>query len=79
MFNLEYAVKIHHKEMARSAEEAQLIREAMAAMPPRQPFYRGTLAALGRRMVVWGESLEARYEQATQLPVDIPLEPVTNK
>jgi hypothetical protein len=79
MYHLEYAVKIHQKEMARSAEEAQLIREALAALPPRQPFYRGALAALGRRLVTWGKSLETRYARTTHLPADKPLEPVAKK
>lgn len=73
MFNLEYAVKLRHREIILNKEADLLVREALAAQPPRQPLYKRTAAALGRRMIAWGEALEARYEQATHMPAEVTL------
>ena len=76
MFNwLEYATRLKQKELFRNAEEAQLIQEALAAHENDAPFYYETLAALGRRMAAWGESLQERYDSACKLPLELsPLE-----
>ncbi len=78
MFNwLEYATRLKQREFVRNAEEAQLIREALAAHENDAPFYYETLAALGRRMAAWGENLQERYDKASQLPLELsPLEHV---
>lgn len=73
MFNyLEYITRLKQKEMFRNAEEAQLIQEALAARENDDPFYYVTLAALGRRMAAWGESLQERYDSACNMPLELP-------
>ncbi len=73
---LEYATRMKQTEHIRNAEEWQLIQEALAARPHHAPFYYEALAALGRRLMAWGEQLQERYDSARQMPLELlPLEP----
>ncbi len=77
MFNwLEYATQLKQKELFRNAEEAQLIQEALAAHENDDPFYYETLAALGRRLATWGESLQERYDSACKMPLALDVPPL---
>jgi hypothetical protein len=69
---LEYATRLKQKEFLQNAEAQQLIKEALAARDKGQPFYYDALAALGRRMADWGERLQAHYDSARQMPLDLP-------
>jgi hypothetical protein len=78
--HLEYLTRIKQKEMLLNAEAQQLINEALAAREREQssPFYYGALAALGHRLTELGERLEAQYNAARQMPLELPpLERVT--
>ncbi|MEO8611551.1 MAG: hypothetical protein ABI690_26875 [Chloroflexota bacterium] len=73
MFNwLEYATRLKQKEFYANAEEAQLIREALAAHANDDPFYYEALAALGRRLAALGENLQERYDSACKMPLELP-------
>jgi hypothetical protein len=48
-------------DMRRIAEGDRLAAAMKQAHPPQIRFYRPLLASLGRRLVAWGISLEARY------------------
>jgi hypothetical protein len=72
-----YAISVRHREAVRNAEAQQLIEEAMAVYEREKgsSLYYRAMAALGRRMAAWGESLQERYDRASQLPLELsPLE-----
>ena len=69
---LKVATKLKHSEFSQNAEERQLIKEALLANEPNEPFYYETLAKLGRQLTDWGELLQERYDRASEMPLELP-------
>ena len=67
-----YVVQIKPAERVLNAEAHQLIQEALAARRPDERFYYKALAALGRRLIVWGEWLQNQYDAARHTPLELP-------
>jgi hypothetical protein len=51
------------------AEASRLASMAMAGRERSQRLCCGAMSWLGRRLITWGQSLEARYSQASSAPV----------
>ena len=55
----------HYLDILAEAERARRIRVVLASGPRRAPFFAAALACfLGRRLVIWGTGLHARYDEA---------------
>ena len=53
------------RDLTRQAEHERLIRQIRIARARQHaPVYRHTLAAVGRRLSVWGDQLQSRYGDA---------------
>lgn len=53
------------QDMMRQAEHERLVKRIRIARPlPHAPVYRHALAAVGRRLMTWGEQLQTRYGDA---------------
>ncbi|MBA3873017.1 MAG: hypothetical protein H0X30_28115 [Anaerolineae bacterium] len=68
---LKVATQLKHSEFIQNAEERQLIKEALLANEPTEPFYYEALAGLGRQLTDWGERLQERYDSACEMPLDL--------
>ena len=56
-------------DLVREEQLYRLNAAASAMQPPRPRFYGRVLAALGRRLVIWGGRLEARYSAMIEPPI----------
>ena len=54
----------HYLGILAEAERARRIRVVLASGPRKAPFFAAALAWLGRRLVIWGTRLHARYDEA---------------
>ena len=52
----------HYLELLAEAEQDRRIRALQANRPRKARFFAPALAALGRRLVIWGVWLRARYD-----------------
>jgi hypothetical protein len=70
MFNW-LEVMVHqerHKDLLREVERDRLVRQALAGRAKRDHLHCRALIWLGRRLVAWGWSLQARYDAAVEVP-----------
>src|SRR5262245_16748324 len=51
----------HYLELLAEAEQERRIRAVLANRPRKARFFAPALAALGRRLIIWGRRLRARY------------------
>jgi predicted ester cyclase len=58
----------HYMELLAEAEQERRIRVVLANQPSKAPFFAGALAWLGRRLVILGARLRARYDEAPHQP-----------
>jgi|RhiMetdeSRZDD1v2_1073273.scaffolds.fasta_scaffold187408_2 hypothetical protein len=54
----------HYLELLAEAERERRISAVLATRPRKAPFFAPALAALGRRLIIWGSGLRARYDEA---------------
>jgi hypothetical protein len=52
--------KEYYKDQMRAATRYRLAREAQAGRERQEPFYTSTVQWLGKRLVTWGQNLQAR-------------------
>ena len=70
MFNW-YDVLVHqerNKDLLREAEHYRFMRQVLAGHKRRERFHCKALSWLGRRLVVWGVHLQARYGSVAAAP-----------
>ena len=63
----------HHRELLAEAHYYRMVAIVRAGQPRRKLFYYDPLAALGRRLCVWGSHLQERYS-----PVELVMAGETN-
>jgi hypothetical protein len=67
----EFEAKHKQMEVERNPQAQQLIREAMAAHKRERPFYHKLLAAFGRCLMAWGDTLERHFDAARNIPLEV--------
>lgn len=55
----------HYLELLTEAEQERRISAMLANRPRKAPIFAPALAWLGRRLVIWGARLRARYDEAS--------------
>ena len=69
---MEHATQIRPGAFMPNREEKYLREEARLMDEDDTPFYYQVLAGLGRQLTGWGEHLQARYDRAAQMPLELP-------
>jgi hypothetical protein len=54
----------HYLEVLAEVERERRTRVVLANQPRKAPFFAPALAALGRRLAIWGDRLYTRYDEA---------------
>jgi hypothetical protein len=59
------------QDRMRAMRAESITRRGLKGSEESSPFYSGVLMWLGRRLVVWGRSLQERYSTAASMPQPI--------
>jgi hypothetical protein len=62
----------YRAEMLRKAARRRAIREALAGQGGRFAFYAPMMVGLGRKMMLWGHALQARYTSTPEMTFALP-------
>lgn len=62
----------YRAEMLRTAARRRAIREALAGRKGRFAFYAPIMVGLGRKMMLWGHALQARYTSSPEITFALP-------
>jgi hypothetical protein len=62
----------HRRDLERRAQHHRLVRLALESHRPTAGLPGLAMAWLGRRLIIWGESLQARYDRPQRVPQPAP-------
>jgi hypothetical protein len=60
-WQLDIEQREHYQDLLREAERYRLVKRAQQSREPAHSFYRRAFTWLGKRLVSWGLSLQARF------------------